>query len=429
MHGPAQDSSLIGRILHLLLITTAACAASYARTAVGPLQDTIKVALALDDNKMALLQGPVLTFPMLILSIPLGLAIDRYSRVQLLRIFTLCSLAGTVLTAVASSFSLMLIARGIVGLTLATNPIILSLIADVYSPSQRGRSVMIMSIGQLGGLAGAFVFGGNLLARYGTGTTGWHSAMLWLAAPLVPVVVLLLLIREPPRRSGAIEHVPISEIWRNIWCKRAATAPLLAGLVIMELTITATVFWATPAFSRRFVVTPDRLGTIMAVAIVVSGCIGPIVGGTLADICQRSGGPRRTLLVMLTLTLVDMSAAEFPTLAGVRAATIGLVVFITITTAVLVMGTTAFTVVIPERTRGLFTSLLNGGGIIAAGLAPVVVSELASAMTGQAPIAQSLAAVSMGTCFLSAIAFFFGARQFRRSSEQQTLAKNGAVSG
>jgi len=424
-----QAAGPIGRAFQLLLVAVAACAANYARYVIAPLQESIRVSLALNDNQMALLQGPALAIPMVILSIPLGLAIDRYSRARLLRAFAFCSLAGGVLTALASSFSMMLMARAFVGLaSLAVPPVALSLIADIYPPNQRGRALMIMTVGQLSGVAGAFALGGKLLASYGGVSTGWQSAMLWLAAPLVPVVLLTLLMRDHRRQSNVSKKAPISSVWKEVWRHRAHAAPLLTGLFMMELAICATLVWTAPAFSRRFTVAPDRIGAAIATAVMVSGLVGSIVGGTLADACQRSGGPRRTLSVVVALTLLDTIAAEFPNLPEWGAATIVFASFLTISTAIMGMATTVFTVVIPEHIRGLFTSILSAGGIIGFGLAPVVVSGVSSMLGGPSTIAHSLAAVCATTSLLSAAVFAFGARSLWRAPGHQSSAENGEVS-
>ena len=74
-------------------------AALYSVTALGPLQETIRVALALSDNHMALLQGPALALSNVLLAIPFGIAVDRYTRVQVLRTFFVLGIAGGLLTA------------------------------------------------------------------------------------------------------------------------------------------------------------------------------------------------------------------------------------------------------------------------------------------------------------------------------------------
>ena len=87
-----------------MLLTVAAASAIYARTALGPLQETMRIALGLTDNQMAMLQGPALALPTIFAAIPLGLAIDRYSRARLLLVLTALNLFGSVFTGLCSDF-------------------------------------------------------------------------------------------------------------------------------------------------------------------------------------------------------------------------------------------------------------------------------------------------------------------------------------
>ena len=269
---------------------------------------------------------------------------------------------------------------------------------------------MVVSVGQLGALAGAFAAGGKLLAR----TASWQSAVLWLAAPLVPAALLMLLIREPSRPSDVARKTGRSRGFPELWVHRSMMAPLFAGIVAMELTISATVVWAVPALSRQFAVAPDRLGATMGVAIAVSGLAGPVVGGAMADVCQRRGGCRGTLSVLLFLAFLNIPAAAFPVFTRFWYAAVGLVAFTTLTTAIVVMATAAFMVVIPEHVRGLCTSALNAGGILASGLAPIIVSGVSDFIGGPSRIAASLAAVGAGTGLFSVAAFSLGVRHFWR---------------
>jgi predicted MFS family arabinose efflux permease len=105
---------LTRRGLQLLLLSIALISAVYAKMALGPLQETLRGALSLDDNQIALLQGPALAFPMLLIAVPLGLIIDRRSRVKLLFFLALFALLGSLLTAVAPNFAVLFAARALV---------------------------------------------------------------------------------------------------------------------------------------------------------------------------------------------------------------------------------------------------------------------------------------------------------------------------
>lgn len=295
---PTMAEASASRNIQFLLLCLAATTAMFARTAISPLQETIRIALSLSDNQMALLQGPALALPMAITAIPMGLVIDRYSRVRLLFFFALLEVGGSLLTAIASGFAMLFLARCLVGLSVSViSTTAFSLLADLYAPDQRGRASMAVVIGQYIGMSAAFALGGALLEWVKSGPDDWRWATLWLTGPLILVAGVILAMREPQRVSVTIENPTVRESFAELWRYRALIGPLLAGLVLAEMAVLAVLTWAAPAFSRGYALPPERVGTIMAVVVLTSGLLGPTIGGVLADTCQRADGPRRTALV------------------------------------------------------------------------------------------------------------------------------------
>jgi MFS family permease len=392
-----------GRTMQLVVLTFILTVAIYAKSAISPLQETMRLALHLSDNQIALLQGPALAWPTMLIAIPLGLMVDRRSRVRILLVLVVLITIGSILTAHAANFALLLAARGLVGLaTFAISPAVLSLLADMYPPEQRGRAGMVTTIGSFIGVAAVFAIGGQLAATAAPGPQGWQSAMFWLTVPLLCLTVLLLpSLREPPRTGQVIENSSTRESLREFWKFRALILPPLVGVAFAEVALGGVMIWAAPSFSRSFDLAADRVGAIMAFALPLGGIIGTIAGGVLADVCQRRGGPRRTLAVVAILALASAPPAFFSLAPTVTLASILLVVLTAALTTVVCMGVTLFTVVIPNELRGLCTGLLMGfGASIAFGVAPLLVSLLSGALGGEANIGLSLAIVCTGGCVI-----------------------------
>src|SRR3569833_3187759 len=176
-----MDSSPVRRVAQLAVLTVAAGAAAFARTTLSPLQEATRISLDASDNQMALLQGPALAVPMMLCAIPLGLVVDRYSRVRVISALALINVIGGLLSAGASLFPVLFAARSLVGLTApATGMTALSLIADWYAAEQRGRAGMVMAIGQVGGMSAAFLAGGALLEWLTPNAMAWRWSMLWM---------------------------------------------------------------------------------------------------------------------------------------------------------------------------------------------------------------------------------------------------------
>lgn len=409
----------------LLVVTLAVFASAYALTVISPLQEAMRNALAMSDNSMALLQGPTRVWPQLIAAVPLGLLIDRYSRVHLLLAFAVLDILGTLATALASSnFALLFAVRSLVGLAgAATLTTAISLLADLYGADQRGRAMMVMGVGQVAGISTAFMLGGHILEHFGSDHDAWKWTLYWLTVPLIAIAVLMLRLHEPARSEVSVSQRSARDSLMEVWLYRAQIMALLGGALVIDIGLGAAYVWAPPALSRGFVLTSARLGEIMGVVFLISGWIGPIIGGALADLCQRTGGPRRTTIVLAMLAIVSAPSGSFALAPSVLLAGALLVVFLTLLPAVSLMVTTLCTVVIPNEIRGLCVALLNAiCDVFAFMLAPVVVSVSSGILGGAAMLAEALSITCIGTAIIGAAAFAFAGKYVR---QPQTCAKLG----
>lgn len=377
----------------------------------------MKEALFLNDNQMALLQGPAMALPLLLTAVPLGLAIDRYSRVRLIVALAVLNTIASAATALISSFALLFMARCVVGAVgFAMLPIALSLLSDLYPPDQRGRATTIVSVSQLGGSSAAFALGGVLLSLAGSGPENWRHAMLWLAGPLILVVAITCGMREPARTGQSIKNPSVRRAWRELWDYRHTIGPLMFGMAMLETGLGGALIWAAPMLSRRFALPPDRVGAIMAVALLVSGAAGPILGGVVADLCQRSGGPGRITAVLSVVAFLTVPAALFAMTPGAVPAGAVLVLFMTLIAASVVMATTLFTTIVPNELRGLCVSVSVAVNVLfAIGIAPPIVSALSGTIGGPATIGKALSLVCLCTSLLAAVAFSMGRRYISRA--------------
>jgi MFS family permease len=216
-----------------------------------------------------------------------------------------------------------------------------------------------------------------------------------------------------------IEKPSTMEAYAELWRYRAVIAPLIAGLVMVGIADGGATIWAAPTLSRNFGLQPDRVGEIMATVLLVSGILGPILGGVLADSCQRAGGPRRTMSALTGLALLCIPAGFFAVAPDLTLMSALFVTFMTIGVAFNVAVTALTTVVIPNELRGICMALLSTACMISAfGVAPVVVSLLSGALGGGAMIGSALAVVSLSTSVVCATTFAFG-RQFVTPAARQ----------
>ena len=416
---PSQMSSssatLGGRGLQLLLLTTAITCAVHAKVALGPLQETMRVVMGLSDNQMALLQGPALAISMVAIAVPLGLVIDRYSRVRLLIVLLSLLMIGTVMTALAPNFAVLFVGRTLVGLgAFPIQPVVLSLIADHFAAEQRGRASMLTLVGQYAAMSAIFAVGGQLITFFGTDDNAWRFALLWLVCPLLVLVMpMMFALREPPRSERVIQKPSIRESFVELWRYRSVIGTLLAGIVVKLIPLHSAMIWAAPTLTRNFSLGADHVGMIMAIVLPIGGIGGSIVGGVLADACQRRGGPRRTIAAVVTVAALSAPLGLFAVVPNVLAAAVMLACLICAITAVAQMTTTVAIVAIPNELRGLYFAIAGGvGAVFGVGLGPLLVSTLSGAVGGQAAVGTSLASICVIGCLLSATTYGLGRRYF-----------------
>lgn len=133
------------QIGQLLLFAVAAWTATYARFAMGPLQEAMRQSMSISDNRMALLQGSAIGIPMAIGAIPVGVLADRISRKAILLVATALALIALILIGTASGYGRLLFARLLLGLSIAGMLVpAYAMGGDLVGPTHRGRATMVV---------------------------------------------------------------------------------------------------------------------------------------------------------------------------------------------------------------------------------------------------------------------------------------------
>jgi len=148
----------------VLFLAAVLFAGGMIKTVFSPLQEAAKLDLKLSDFAISLVQGVATGAPIALFSIPLAWVIDHGRRVRLLiALLTVCVI-GTFWTVFATGLVSLFLARMLSGLGASCAvPVVISLVADLCRPDQRGRAMVLLGLGATAGAAAAFVLGGALL--------------------------------------------------------------------------------------------------------------------------------------------------------------------------------------------------------------------------------------------------------------------------
>jgi MFS family permease len=377
-------------------------------------QEAAKLSLGLSDLQISLVQGVAASIPIAILSIPLGWLVDHRDRVRILICLGGVWTIGTLATVLANGFAALFFARMLAGLgAMCVLPAAISIAADLSAPERRGRSMVLLSLGNTAGGAAAFAVGGGLFGWF-SGPGGWAIAGLppWREVHLVFGAVSMLLLvplfalRDPPRQEVVQKAQAIGPSLKELWDRRGLLLPLFGGQVSVVMADVAAGIWAAPVLTRSYHLQPGSFGAWFGLVVLVSGIGGSVAGGFAADIGNRTGWRGGILLGAVAAAALSIPASCFPIMAGVPgfAFMLGLLLFCGAVTGL--VTATALTVLIPNEIRGVcLGAFIVGGAVIGFGVSPTLVTLGSSLLGGEAHLNMALAFTGMATSLLAFIGF------------------------
>jgi len=262
----------------------------------------LKATFSLDDTHFGMLQGVAFGIFYVAACIPIGRLADRYQRRLIIAagigLFSLFAMGS----GLARSYIQLFLTRIGVAVGEATlTPAGLSMLADLYAPDRLSRPVSAFLMSAPVGQGLAFMAGGSLLTwlTNSTATTlgpfghlaPWQSAFIIVGAPVLLLVPLFLLQREPARRGpGGTVPLTIPEVFAVVSTRVRALAPMFAGFAMVNL-VSYTFFIWTPAFMQRtYGWNTAEIGLAFGLIILVCGTGGVFFAGWLI---RRLRGLRR----------------------------------------------------------------------------------------------------------------------------------------
>jgi predicted MFS family arabinose efflux permease len=205
-----------------------------------------------------------------LLFVPLGDVLDR--RI-LLPIALLCATAALLASALAPTFTVLLITLFLVGLTTVSGQILVPLAGDLASDSDRGRVVGSVVSGILIGILVSRTVSGLI-----AGAAGWR-AVYFLAAGLAFVLAILLFFAIPslPARASMRYPALIGSVFSIVRRERTARWNLVLGGTAFAV---FTMFWTSLTFLLS--------APPFSFSVTVIGLFG-LVGLASAAAAQRVG--------------------------------------------------------------------------------------------------------------------------------------------
>ena len=408
--------TILSSILPLLILSISIGTGFTMMQSFGIMAETAKRELSLSDAALGFIQGGSAAVPLVLFSIPIGILVDRTNRMRLMLFMSLAWTAGTFLTAVAPGPAALFVARMLTGIgTTGALTAVLSLSADLCRPEERGRAMLIPTVGKTVGTAAGFAIAGMLLGMFAAadaphwfGSLGsWRGAQMTLGIASILLTLPLLLIPEPPRHEvEAGPSAPFKVVMRELWQRRVFLIPLFIGQVTVVMADAAAGIWASPVLERNFHLQPASFGKWLGGIVLVTGLVGAVAGGLVADWGQKTGRRGGLLIGAVAAAAIGVPAALFPIMPNSIGfyALIGLLLFAGTITGLI--ASVALTTLLPNELRGLsIGAFIAFAGLIGFGLAPTLVAWVSQMLGGEQHLAPALAIVGVIVSMVSVAGF------------------------
>jgi MFS family permease len=280
------------------------------------LVEPLKTELGIGDTKIGLLQGIYFAMFYTFVGLPMGWLADRYNRRNIIAAGVFFWSIMTALSGAARSYTTLALARMGVGVgESTTNPCAFSMISDLFPKEALSTAMSVYMMGIQLGSGLALIIGGVVVQAVmqmpptdvpllGT-LSPWRLTFLAVGLPGFLVTLLVFTFKEPPRRAvlrnASGENVPaklsiaLQETGKR-WQSVFGLAFIIASQALCNYTLLS---WGPSFFGRVHQWPRDKIGLVLGLIVLGSGCVGLISGGRLADYWQRRGVIDGTLRVGL----------------------------------------------------------------------------------------------------------------------------------
>jgi MFS family permease len=275
------------------------------RQIVSILLGDLKSEFQLNDTQLGLLSGLAFALLYSALAIPIARYADRHNRASIISLAVAVWSLITALTAFATNFTQLLLARiGVsVGEAGGLSPAH-SLISDYYDFHERSMAIALFSMGAPFGAMMGLLVGGHIGEQY-----GWRMALLVAGIPgLLLALAVKLTVKEPRRGhfdKGYHEPDKAEPFWATV--KLLFSNPpfrlVLIGHTLVVFAGYAILSWLPQVFLRSYEVSQSEVGSAFGVIYFLGAGGGMLAGGILATHFSKRDPRWQLRLPIIGLTI------------------------------------------------------------------------------------------------------------------------------
>jgi MFS family permease len=238
----------------------------------------IRATLHISDLQLSLLSGLAFALFYTFLGIPIGRLVDYFSRCRIILAGAVTWSVMTSLCGLAGSFGQLFLARVGVGVGEATlSPAAYSMLADIFPETALPRALSVYNASIYVGSGLALIGGGAMVGlvpaihvpRFGV-LDPWQALFVVVGLPGLLISLLMLTLREPPRRhvSAQLAAGSLADGLRFVWQRRGAYGFLICGFSAASLLWNGTFAWLPSFFVRNHGWTLPHVGLVIGSALL-----------------------------------------------------------------------------------------------------------------------------------------------------------------
>ena len=292
------------------------------------LVEPIKQDFNLTDSQIALLGGAAFSIFYAIMALPIGYAVDRYTRTKVLGTGIFLWSLMTALAGLANSFGKLFGARiGVAVGEAVMAPISVSLVSDSFPEKKQGKPMGIITAGVYIGI-GITLLGGGFLIDYLTSIGGitlpligylkpWQATFMIVGIPGLVLAIAAFYLKEPRRieeQADSNHLVDKKNVFLHLKEHRKTLIPMFGGLIFMALIFYSFSFWAPTMMIRTFDISLTEVGFILGMITIISSITGTIIAGSAVDYLRNrnySDAPVRAAMIAVILALPPIISLSF----------------------------------------------------------------------------------------------------------------------
>lgn len=387
-----DDSELVGTsisrwgtVLALLLVYIV----SYIdRQVLTIVVDPIKTSLNIGDTEIGLLQGILFGIVLTVAAVPMSYLIDKFNRVRVLFACIIIWSLATLGCAFVTTFAELVIGR--IGLAIAEAVVpmaAMSVIGDLFPRHKVGRAAAVFMNGTYFGNGAAMMLSGWMIAWL-TPMQGqpfpiigtfevWRGLFIGMAClSIVVAFIILIFLKEPPRRELTKETVDSELFWAFFWKRRRFILSYCLFAFCIATVGYSLYAWPATLLIRVHGMPAADVGVIVGPMFILTSIPGTVIAAWFGSRCTPERALQQLMLMMLCFIIILCPLVLMLSLGSkpVAIVTLGGVLLMYAATHAAIL--TPMQLIAPNRMRGRLAAVSSLIFATPASMGPVAVGYL-----------------------------------------------------